>query len=173
MKVSGLGVKWASTFLLTTVMISQCSIANNFGLLTFTVHNIMKRFRESGEISVHKAKAGNYSWIWVIFRSSGRRLYTRHRYATMINIVTWAQEKLAKPFSINTVLCYIQKCNLKLLDKKADQLCPDPRQSAEQKLILDGQKDSWHMFCGQISPHFQKVLKLKHHFGLLVINYNS
>ncbi len=34
--------------------ISQCKIAKNLGLSPSTIHNIVKQFRESGEISVKK-----------------------------------------------------------------------------------------------------------------------
>ena len=36
--------------------VSQCKIAKNLGLSPFTVHNIVKRFRESGEILVRKGQ---------------------------------------------------------------------------------------------------------------------
>ena len=36
--------------------VSQRSIAKNLGLSPSTVHNIVKRFRESGESSVHKGQ---------------------------------------------------------------------------------------------------------------------
>ena len=36
--------------------VSQCKIAKNLGLSPSTVHNIVKRFRESGEILVRKGQ---------------------------------------------------------------------------------------------------------------------
>ena len=36
--------------------VSQCKIAKNLGLSPSTVHNIVERFRESGEILVRKSQ---------------------------------------------------------------------------------------------------------------------
>ena len=92
--------------------VSQRKIANNLGLSPSTVHNIVKRFREPGEISVRKGQ-----WWLPLLNARDlralRRYCLRNCHATMMDIVTWAQEYFGKSLSLNTVRCSIKKCNLK------------------------------------------------------------
>ncbi len=96
-----------------TNLISQCKIAKNWGISPTTIHNIVKRFRESREISVcvgqgRKPKL-NVHDLWAF-----RWLCIRNRHAAMLNITTWPQEYFGKPLSLNTVCRCINKCNLNL-----------------------------------------------------------
>ena len=93
--------------------VSQRKIANNLGLSPSTVHNIVKRFRESGEISVRKGQ-GRKPLLNARDHRALRRYCLRNRHATMMDIATWAQEYFGKSLSLNTVRRCIKKCNLKL-----------------------------------------------------------
>ena len=72
----------------------------------------MKRFRESGEISMRKDQGWkallNARDHWDL-----RRYCLRNRHATMMDITTWSLEYLGKSLSLNIVHCCIKKCNLK------------------------------------------------------------
>ncbi len=59
--------------------IPQCQIATALQISSSTVHNIIKRFRETGEISV--------------------RHCITHQHDSVIDITKWAQEHLQKPLS--------------------------------------------------------------------------
>ena len=93
--------------------VSQRKIANNLGLSPSTVHNIVKRFRESGEISVRKGQ-GRKPLLNARDHRALRRYCLRNRHATMMDIATWAREYFGKSLSLNTVHRCIKKCNLKL-----------------------------------------------------------
>ncbi len=87
--------------------ISQCKIANNLGHSPSTVHNIVKGFRESREITVNLKL--NMLDLWAL-----RWHCIRNRHAAVLNIATWAQEYFRKPPSFTTVCCCIKKCNLNI-----------------------------------------------------------
>ncbi len=78
-----------------------------------TVHNIIKRFKESGGISVrkgqgHKPKLNNRDL------RSLRRHCIKNRHSSISDITTWAQDYFDKPLSSTTIRSYIHKCQLKL-----------------------------------------------------------
>ena len=77
------------------------------------VHNIIKSFRESGEISVRKQQGRkptlNAHDLWSLGRPC---IKTRHQ--CVKDMITWAQEHFRKPLSVNTVRRNICKCKLKL-----------------------------------------------------------
>ena len=75
--------------------VSQHKIANNLDLSPSTVHNILKRFRESGEISVRKGQ-GRKPLLNAHDHQAPRRYCLRNYHATMINLATWAQEYFGK-----------------------------------------------------------------------------
>ncbi len=79
--------------------VPQRQIAKALQNSSSTVHNIIKRFRETGEISVHKGQ--------------GEDLYI-----TNIDITKWAQEYFQKPLSVNTIHRAICRCQLKLYNAK-------------------------------------------------------
>ncbi len=93
--------------------ISQCKIAKSLGLSPSTIHNIVKRFRESREITVHVGQGRkpqlNVLDLWVL-----RWHCIRNCHAAVLNIATWAQEYFWKPKSFTTVCWCIKKCNLNL-----------------------------------------------------------
>ena len=73
-----------------------------------TVHNIVKRFWESGEISVRKVQ-GRKPLLNACDHRALRWYCSRNHHATMMDIATWAREYFGKSLSLNTV-----KFNLKL-----------------------------------------------------------
>ncbi len=81
------------------------------------MHNIIKRFRETGEISVHKGQ-GRIP----LFDARGllalRRYCITHRHDSVNDITKWAQECFQKPLSVNTIRCAICRCQLKLYHAK-------------------------------------------------------
>ena len=93
--------------------VSQGKIANNWGLSPTTVHNIVKRFRESGEKLVHKGQ-GWKPLLNARDHRALRRYCLRNRHATMMDIATWARECFGKSLPLNTVCCWIKKLNFKL-----------------------------------------------------------
>ena len=73
--------------------VSQRKIAKNLGLSPSTVHNIVKRFRESGEISVRKGQ-GRKPLLNVHDHRALRQYCLRNHHATMMDIATWAGSTL-------------------------------------------------------------------------------
>ncbi len=80
------------------------------------MHNIIKRLRETVDISVRKGQ----SWrplldacgLWAL------RHCITHRHDSVIDITKWAQEYFHKPLSVNTIYCAICRCQLKLYHVK-------------------------------------------------------
>ena len=93
--------------------VHQRTIARNLGISSSTVHNIIKRFRESGEITACKRQDRKPTLNARDLRSL-RRHCIKNRHQCVKDITTWAQEHFRKPLSVNTVRRYIRKCNLKL-----------------------------------------------------------
>ena len=93
--------------------VSQRKIANNLVISPSTVHNIVKRFRESGEISVCKGQ-GRKMLLNSRDHRALRRYCLRNRHATMMDIATWAWEYFGKSLSLYTFRHCIKKCNFKL-----------------------------------------------------------
>ena len=93
--------------------VSQSTIARNLGISTSTVHNIVKRFRESGEITARK-RHGRKPTLNACDLRSLRRHCIKNRHQSVKDITAWAQEHFRKPLSVNTVRRYICKCRLKI-----------------------------------------------------------
>ena len=93
--------------------VPQRTIARNLGISSSMVHNIIKRFRESGEITACK-RQGRKPTLNARDLRSLRRHCIKNRHQCVKDITTWAQEHFRKPLSVNTVRRYIRKCNLKL-----------------------------------------------------------
>ena len=125
------------------------------------VHNIVKRFRESGEILVRKGQ-GRKPLMNARDHRALRRYCLRNRHATMMDIATWAQEYFGKSLSLNTVHRCIKKCNLKLYYAKRKAFIKFVHWNAIKfsgpEVIWDGPKDSGNMFSGQRSPRFNLFL---------------
>ncbi|XP_030017314.1 uncharacterized protein LOC115438015 [Sphaeramia orbicularis] len=89
--------------------IPQRKIAKNLGLSPSTVHNIVKRFRESGGTSLRKGQGRKPLLNKCEFQAFREHCMTNPD-ATVVNIVHWARDYFGKPISVNTVRRYIQTC---------------------------------------------------------------
>ena len=93
--------------------VSQPTIARNLGISSSTVHKIIKKFRESGEISARKRQGRkptlNACDLWSLWWHC-----IKNRHQCVKDITAWAQEHFRKPLAVNTVCGYICKCKLKL-----------------------------------------------------------
>ncbi len=72
-----------------------------------TAHNIIKRFRETGEVSVRKGQ-GRRPLLQAL-----RRHCITHRHDSVIDITKWAQEYFQKQLSLNTIHRAICRYQLK------------------------------------------------------------
>ncbi len=93
--------------------IPQRQIAKALQIASSTVHNIIKRFRETGEISVLKGQGRrpllDAHGLWAL-----RRHCITHQHDSVIDITKWAQEYFQKPLSVNTIRRAICRCQLNL-----------------------------------------------------------
>lgn len=93
--------------------ISQRAIARNLGISPSSVHNIIKRFREYGEISTKKRQGSKPK-----LDARDLRMLRRHcianRHQSIQNITMWAQDHFKTTLSATTIRRYIIKCNLNL-----------------------------------------------------------
>ncbi len=123
-----------------------------------TVHNIMNRFTETGEISVHKEQGWRPLLDARGLRSLRRHCIT-HRHDSVIDITEWAQEYFQKPLSVNTIHRAICRCQLKLYHAK---MKPYVNMVQKRHCVLwakDHLKwtvSKWKMFSGQKSPNLCK-----------------
>ncbi len=93
--------------------VPQCQIAKDLPISSSTVHNIIKIFRESGEISVCKEQVRRP--LLVACSLQALRWYCiTHQHDSVIDIANWAQEYFQKPLSVNTIRPAICRCQLKL-----------------------------------------------------------
>ncbi len=93
--------------------VPQRKMGRDLDISPSTVHNIIKRFKESGGISVrkgqgHKPKLNNRDL------RSLRRHCIKNRHSSISDITTWAQDYFGKPLSSTTIRSYIHKYQLKL-----------------------------------------------------------
>ncbi len=97
--------------------VPQRQIAKALQITSSTVHNIIKTFRETGEISVRKGQCQR-----PLLDARGlqalRRHCITHRHDSVIDITKWAQEYFQKPLSVNTIRRAICRCQLKLYHAK-------------------------------------------------------
>ncbi len=97
--------------------VPQCQIAKALQISSSTMHNIIKRFRETGEISVRKGQ-GRRPLLDARGLQALRRHCITHRHDSVIDITKWAQEYFQKPLSVNIIRCAICRCQLKLCHAK-------------------------------------------------------
>ena len=71
---------------------SKCKIAKNSGISPSTVHNIVKRSRQSGEILVQKSQGQKQLLNACDPQGILRRYCLRNCHATMMDIAIWAWE---------------------------------------------------------------------------------
>ncbi len=95
----------------------QCQIAKALQISSSKVHNIIKRFRETAEISVRKGQ-GRIPLLDAWGLRALRRHCITHRHDSVIDITKWAQEYFQKPLSVNTTCRAICRCQLKLYHAK-------------------------------------------------------
>ncbi len=107
--------------------VPQRQIAKALQISSSTVHNIIKRFRETGEISVHKGQSQRPLLDACGLRALRRRCIT-HLHDSVIDITKWAQEYFQKPLSVNTIRRAICRCQLKLIHAKRK-----PHMNTDQK----------------------------------------
>ncbi len=88
-------------------------IGRDLDISPSTVHNIIKRFKESGGIQCVKDKGASLSWTNRDLRSLRRHCIKNH-HSSISDITTWAQDYFGKPLSSTTIRSYIHKCQLKL-----------------------------------------------------------
>ncbi len=81
------------------------------------MHNIIKRFIETGEISVRKGPGWRPLLDPCGLRALRRHCIT-HRHDSLIVIIKWAQEYFQKPLAVNTIRRAICRCQLKLYHVK-------------------------------------------------------
>src|SRR4029434_8732055 len=93
--------------------VSQRKTVRDLDILPSTVHKIIKRFKESGGISVRKGQGRKPKLNNCDLRSL-RRDCIKNRNSSISDITTWAQDYLGKPLSSTTIRSYIHKCLLKL-----------------------------------------------------------
>ncbi|XP_076588395.1 uncharacterized protein LOC143321716 isoform X2 [Chaetodon auriga] len=93
--------------------VSQRTIAKNLGISPSTIHNIIKRFRESGEISARKGQ-GRKPTLNACDLRSLRQHCIKNRHGWIKDIASWAREHFGKPLSVNTVRRCLCKCKLRL-----------------------------------------------------------
>ena len=93
--------------------VSQRKIGRDLDILPSTVHNILKRFKESGIISVRKGQSRKPKLNNRDLRSLRRDCIKNH-HSSISDITTWAQDYFSKPLSSTTIRSFIHKCQLKL-----------------------------------------------------------
>ncbi len=135
--------------------------------ISSTVHNIIKRFRETGEISVRKGQGWRLLLDARGLRALGWHCIT-HRHDSVIDITKWAQEYFQKPLLVNTIGRAICRCQLKLYHAKRKpyvnmvqkgQSCPGSSCPVGQgSFKLDFQ--SGKVFYGQTSPNLTFLLEI-------------
>ncbi len=92
--------------------VPQRQIAKALQISSSTMHNIIKRFRETGEISVRKGQ-GRRHLLDARGLQAFRRHCITHRHDSVIDITKWAQEYFQKSLSVNTIRRAICRCQLK------------------------------------------------------------
>lgn len=111
--------------------ISQCMIAKKLGLLTSTVHNAVKQFRDSGEI-LSKHQVCNNCLKCVTFKRWDSTAWETALY-------------FGKTSSLNPVQCCNQKCSLKLgfarRRPRINSVQKQEEESSGRKLTWVGLKD--------------------------------
>ncbi len=102
--------------------VPQRQIAKALQISSSTVHNIIKRFRETGEISVHKGQ-GRRPLLDARGLQALRRHCITHLHDSVIDITKWAQEYFQKPtVGKNNPPCHLQMPT-KALSCKKEAIC--------------------------------------------------
>ncbi len=102
--------------------VPRCHIAKALQISSSTVHNIIKRFRETGVIFVRKRQGRRPLLDARSFWALRQHCITRY-HDSVIDITKWAQEYFQKPLSVNTISRAICRCLLKALSCKKQAIC--------------------------------------------------
>ncbi len=127
--------------------VPQHQIAKALQIWSSTVHDIIKRFRETGEISVRKGQG----WRPLLDARSLRALRRHcinHRHDSVIDITKWAQEYFQKPLSVNTIHRAICRCQLKLYHAK---IKPYVNMVQKRRHVLWAKAHLKWTVCGKVS----------------------
>ncbi len=139
--------------------VPQRKMGRDLDISPSTVHNIIKRFKESGVISVRKEQGRKPKLNNCDLRSLSRHCI-KNRHSSISDITTWAQDYFGKPLSSTTIHSYIHKCQLKLYCAKRK-----PYVNSVQNVnsvdfsglggIWDGPSHSGNVYCGQMNQYFR------------------
>ncbi len=103
--------------------VPQRKIGRDLDISPSTVHNIIKRFKESGGISVPKGQGRKPKLNNRDLRSLRRHRIKNRRHSSISDITTRAQDYFGKPLSSTTIRSYIHKCQLKTVLCQKEALC--------------------------------------------------
>ncbi len=141
--------------------VPQHQIAKALQISSSTVHNIIKRFRESGEISVRKGQ-GRRPLLDARGLRALRWHCITHRHDSVIEITKWAQEYIQKPLSVNTIRRAICKNQLNLYHAKRK---PYVNMVQKRRRVLWAKAhlkwfQSGKVFYGQTSPNLTFLMEI-------------
>ncbi len=142
--------------------VPQRQIAKALQISSSTVHNIIKRFRETGEISVRKGQ-GRRPLLDARGLRALRRHCITHQHDSVIDITKWALEYFQKPLSVNTIRRAICRCQLKLYHAKRKpyvNMVQKHRRVLWAKAHLKWTVSKWKVFYGQTSPNLTFLLEI-------------
>ena len=140
--------------------VPQRKIGRHLLISPSTVHNIIKRFKECGGISVRKGQ-GRKPKLNNRDLPSLRRRCIKNRHSSISDITTWAQDYFGKPLSSTTICSYIHKCQLKLYCAKRK---PYVNSVQKRRRLLWALKHlgwtshSGNVYCGQMNQYFRYFL---------------
>ncbi len=137
--------------------VPQRKIGRDLDISPSTVHNIIKRFKESGGISVRKGQGRKPKLNNRDLRSL-RRHCIKNPHSSISDITTWAQDYFGKPLSSTTIRSYIHKCQLKLYCTKGSPMLTVSRSAVDFSGlggIWDGPSHSGNVYCGQMNQYFR------------------
>ncbi len=140
--------------------VPQRKIGRDLDISPSTVHNIIKRFKESGGISVRKGQGRKPKMNNRDLRSL-RRHCIKNRHSSISDITTWAQDYFGKPLSSTTIRSYIHKCQLNCTVPKGSPMLTVSRSAVDFSGlggIWDGPSHSGNVYCGQMNQYFRYFL---------------
>ncbi len=126
--------------------VPQRKIGRDLDSSPSTVHNIIKRFKESGGISVRKGQGRKPKMNNRDLRSLKRHCI-KNRHSSISDITTWAQDYFGKPLSSTTICSYIQYA----VSRSAVNF-------SGLGGIWDGPSHSGNVYCGQMNQYFRYFL---------------
>ncbi len=139
--------------------VPQRQITKALQISSSTVHNIIKRFRETEEIFVHKGQGRR-----PLLDARGLRALRRHcitnRHDSVIDITKWAQEYFQKPLSVNTIRRAICRCQLKPYHAKRKPYVNMVQKRHHVLWAKAHLKWTGNVFYGQTSPNLTFLLEI-------------